>query len=62
MVDKVIRKGGIVYQCEICGFGYKVLETAEECEEYCAIHGRYSPDIHKLAISKPAVRVMSVEA
>jgi hypothetical protein len=58
MVDKLQRKGEVVYLCELCGFGYKALETAELCEEYCGMNGNYSPDIHKHAICKPAVPVM----
>jgi hypothetical protein len=62
MVDTLQKKGEIVYLCELCGFGYKVLETAELCEEYCDTHGRYSPDIHKHAIHKPTVPVMPLAA
>ena len=58
MVDEVQRKSDTVYLCELCGFGYGTLETAELCEEYCDTHGRYSPEIHKLAVCKPTVRVM----
>jgi hypothetical protein len=62
MVDKRLKKGEAVYFCELCGFGYKVLETAELCEEYCDTHGNYSPDIHKRAICKPTVPVMRLAA
>jgi len=62
MVDKMLRKGETVYACELCGFGYKELETAELCEEYCATHGSYSPEIHKQATCKPNVRVMQLTA
>jgi hypothetical protein len=62
MVDKLLKRGEIVYQCELCGFGYKELETAELCEEYCDTHGKYSPDIHKEAISKPSIRTMQLTA
>jgi hypothetical protein len=62
MVDTLQKKGEVVYLCELCGFGYKVLETAELCEEYCDTHGSYSPDIHKHAIHKPTVPVMRLTA
>ena len=62
MVDEMHRKGSSVYLCELCGYGYKSLETAEQCEEYCDTHETYSPDIHELAVIKPAVRVMRLTA
>jgi hypothetical protein len=62
MVDKIRRKGGAMYVCEVCGFGYRELEIAEECEEYCDMHGSYSPEIHNQAISKPTAPVMSLTA
>jgi len=62
MVDKIRKKGEITYVCELCGFGYRALETAEECEEYCDLHGSYSPDIHKHSTSKPTVRLIPLAA
>jgi len=62
MVDKLQKKGEITYLCELCGFSYGTLENAEQCEEYCDIHGSYSPEIHKKAISKPTVQTMSLAA
>jgi hypothetical protein len=62
MVDKVKKKGDTVYLCELCGYGYKLLETAEDFEEYCDTHGTYSPDIHAHSIAKPTVRVMQLAA
>jgi len=62
MVDKVMKKGETVYLCEFCGYGYKLLAMAEDCEEYCGTNGTYSPDIHKHAITKPTVRVMQLAA
>ena len=62
MVNELERKRGIVFQCELCGFGYKDLDTAEQCEEYCDTHGRCSVEITKKSIYKPNVRVMSVLA
>jgi len=62
MVSEFKRKGEAVLQCELCGFGYKDLDMAERCEEYCDIHGSCSLDITKKAIYKPNVRVMSILA
>ena len=62
MVDKIQRKGKIVYLCELCGYGYKSLETAEECEEYCDTHKSYSQNIHGCAVAKPTVRFMPITA
>jgi rubrerythrin len=62
MVDKLWKKGKIVYLCELCGYGYKALENAEQCEEYCNTHESYSPEIHKQAIRKPTVPLMPLAA
>jgi hypothetical protein len=60
MVDELKRKNETVYLCELCGFGYSDLDTAEKCEQYCDTHGSCSLQITQKAIYKPAVRVMSV--
>jgi len=62
MVDKLLKKGEVVYSCELCGFGYRQLEDAELCEEYCDTHGDSWPDLHKNATYKPSVRTMRLEA
>jgi rubrerythrin len=62
MVSEVEKKGKTVYLCEFCGFGYEDVDAAERCEEYCDTHGKFSQEITKKAIYKPAVRVMSVAA
>jgi hypothetical protein len=62
MVNEFERKVGTVFQCELCGFGYQDLDTAERCEEYCNTHGSCSPEITKKAIYKPNIRVMSAHA
>jgi len=62
MVDRFKKKGEVVYICELCGFGYKAVETAEQCEEYCDLHESYLPEIHKQAISKPSVRTIPLAA
>jgi hypothetical protein len=62
MVDELKRKGETVYTCELCGFGYSDLETAERCEQYCDSHGNSSTEITQKAIYRPSVRVMSATA
>jgi hypothetical protein len=62
MVHTFKKKGGAVYLCELCGFGYEHLETVELCEQYCNIHGSYSPEITERAVHKPSVHVISVAA
>jgi hypothetical protein len=62
MVNELKGKRETVYLCEICGFGYGDLDTAERCEQYCDTHGSCSLEIIQKAIHKPSVRVMSVAA
>jgi hypothetical protein len=59
MVNEFERRIGTVFQCEICGFGYKDLDTAERCEEYCDIHGSCSTEITEKAIYRPKAHVIS---
>jgi len=60
MVNELMRKGETIYLCELCGFGYKDLNTAEQCEQYCDTHGSCSLEITRKAAYKPSVRVMPV--
>jgi hypothetical protein len=53
MVNEVSHKGRIIYACEVCGFGYADLETAERCEQYCFSHGHQSPKLAQKAIRRP---------
>ena len=62
MVNELLWKGDTIYQCELCGFSYKDLETAEHCEQYCYSHGSHSPKITRKAIHKPSVQVDPVAA
>jgi rubrerythrin len=62
MVDELLKKGETIYICQLCGFGYRTLEAAERCEEYCDVHGSYSSEIHKQAVSKPTVRTIPLAA
>jgi len=59
MVYEINRRGRTVYQCELCLFGYRDLEDAERCEQYCATHESCSPEIMRKAIFKPEPKVMS---
>jgi len=58
LVFASLRKEQAVYECEICGFGYRDLRTAEACEEFCDTHGFSSQEILKKAIHHPAINVM----
>jgi hypothetical protein len=59
MVSEIERKSGTIFQCEVCGFGYGDLDTAERCEEYCNTHASCSLEITKKAIRKPSTRVIT---
>lgn len=59
MVEKVRNGGLTVYTCELCGFGYGDLDTAERCEQYCHTHASCSPEIMRNAIYRPQHKVMS---
>jgi len=58
MVSELKRKTETIYQCELCGFGYRDLETAERCEAYCTTHGSCSHEIMRKAIYDPEIKVM----
>jgi len=62
MANEARWKARTLYECEICGFGYADLETAERCEQYCYSHDSSSPKITQKAIRKPPVRVDPIAA
>ena len=62
MVTELSSKGDTTYQCELCGHGYRDLETAERCDQYCYSHGSHSPEITRRAIRKPSVPVDPITA
>jgi len=62
LVNEAHWKGRPIYECEMCGFGYGDLETAEQCEQYCYSHGSNSPKITGKAIRKPAIEIDPVTA
>jgi len=56
VVNEEFKKGKITYLCELCGYGYLDLETAEQCEQHC-YSGNLS--IQKKAIYKPKINVLA---
>ena len=62
MVNEVIWRGQRIYACEICGFDYLELETAERCEQYYYSHEKPSIKITQKAIKKPPARVNPIAA
>ncbi|HUK49675.1 MAG TPA: hypothetical protein VLV18_01470 [Terriglobales bacterium] len=59
MVEERQSRQGLIYVCELCGFGYEYLNLAEDCEEFCESHGGSAVNITSRAIFKPRVRVVS---
>jgi hypothetical protein len=62
LVFESLRKNEAVYHCEICGFGYGDLTTAEACEEFCDAHGFTSQEIVRKAIRRPTIQVLALAA
>jgi hypothetical protein len=62
MVSERVTKKSLVYLCELCGFGYSDIDTAERCEHYCYSHDKPSPRITKKAIRKPSVQLDPIPA
>jgi len=62
LVCETIKKNQAVYYCEICGFGYKDLRSAEACEEFCDTHGYSSEEILRRAIHRPVTQILSLAA
>jgi hypothetical protein len=62
MVNEVTWSGQTIYECEICGFSYSELETAESCEQYCYSHEKPSVKITRKAIRKPSAQVDPIVA
>jgi len=42
-----------IYICDLCGFGYKVRKTAENCEKWCASHQSCNIEITMKAVYIP---------
>ena len=60
MVERRHSRHGIIYVCELCGFGYTDVDAAESCEEFCGLHGRYAANITARAVFRPRIQVVSV--
>jgi C4-type Zn-finger protein len=56
-VSESIRRSEVIYYCEICGFGYRDLATAEACEEFCDTHGFSRHETLRKAIYRPMTQV-----
>ncbi len=61
MVTEVTLGNQLVYQCDLCGFGYEQLETAEGCEEHCTTKGFTSSGIARKAVIVPRVQVIPAQ-
>jgi hypothetical protein len=61
MVNELKRTSGTIFMCELCGFGYRDLETAEQCEQYCYMHGHTSAAVARKAVHKPRGRVIPAD-
>ena len=59
LVERTHSKYGLIYICELCGFGYSDVETAERCEEFCDLHGGSALNINCMAVFRPRIRVVS---
>lgn len=57
-----MKRNHVIYQCGVCGFGYRDLGTADPCEEFCDGHGFSSPEILGKAVYHPAIQVVSLAA
>jgi len=62
LVCESIKRNQAIYHCEICGFGYRDLRTAEACEEFCDSHGYSSEEILRKAIHRPETQILSITA
>ncbi|MGQ0606419.1 MAG: thioredoxin family protein [Candidatus Nitrosotenuis sp.] len=60
MVKTTTQQNQTLYQCEVCGFEYKEIENAQQCEIFCNEHNSCSTEIAKHAVfDKPAAKVSS---
>lgn len=60
MVNEFEFSRSTVYLCEVCGYGYRNLETAEHCEQHCAIEMQGSATIRQRAIYQPKVEIVPI--
>ena len=53
MVTEIVHEGRPVFLCDVCGFGYKEREIADECEDYCTAYNSCSIEITAKAVYVP---------
>jgi len=58
--NELTTDGFEVFTCEFCGFGYRELYTAEECEECCGAHGFASAEIRRKSVRTPKIELVSI--
>jgi hypothetical protein len=56
--DELTTNGMDVFTCEFCGFGYRDLKTAEECEECCGAYGFGSAEIRRKSVRSPKIELV----
>jgi rubredoxin len=59
--DEPQNDGTRLFLCEICGYGYEDIETAEACESHCGTRGFASAEIRRKAVHIPRIQVIPVE-
>lgn len=52
MVKELKKAEKTFYLCEACGFGYKDMQIAKKCEDYCNEHNSCSIEFTKHAVLK----------
>jgi len=57
MVNEYPLSHGIVYICEICGYGYRSIGLAEHCELHCDSM-QPSAEIRGKAVYRPPVEIV----
>jgi hypothetical protein len=58
--NELTPDGFEVFTCEFCGFGYRELETTEECEECCGAHGFASAEIRRKSIRTSKIELVPI--
>ena len=53
MPKEILVKNKKVYQCEVCGFGYRDEDMAKKCQNWCSKHASCNLKITKNAIYFP---------
>ena len=58
MVTKLQFHSSAIYLCEVCGYGYRKLGTAEHCEQHCDTEMYSSARIRQKAVYQPKVEII----